>query len=516
MSEELIGLELSEKWVTLLWKRLMATRKQRLAALSEINDTILYSDPLELAKVYVEPYCQEVNPADRHDEDFFAAREHLFRKVSEFFKLRTFQQGNNQLFILSDAGMGKTSFLVMLKLLHLTAFWPGSYSCTLLKLGENSLATIREMPEKRRTVLLLDSLDEDTLAYGRSRERLLEILEASQTFHKVIITCRTQFFPSVDKDPLEYPGRVRIGSFVCPSKYISLFNDDQVDSYLRRRFPRRLFGSNRAKIVEAKKIVNRMASLRCRPMLLSFIEDLVNSPAVHGVGSEYTIYNSLVKSWLLREQSKTGHDSQILLRACAELAFKMQSRKLIKVPPDQLNELISQIECMGPLKEIDITGRSLINKNSAGEYRFSHYSIQEFLVVLYIFSFASIDSTQSIYPTDFIKKLIEQNKAQLRVRIEQEVLNHYRSIEVNPNPFQGVDELRFHGRAEVLSLIREVVPDLDDLNIVPYTNMLDIPTYLRRKVLVAKRNLPASPTPRSSDVRGSEDEGPETTNGRLD
>ena len=488
MADELIDLDLSEKWLSLLWNRLLSIRKKRLSALSEINDTILYRDPLELAKVYIEPFCQEVNPADRHDEDFFTAREPLFRKVSEFLKLRTFQQGNNQLFILSDAGMGKTSFLVMLKLLHLTSFWPKSYYCALLKLGENTLAAINKVPNKRNTVLLLDSLDEDPLAYGRSRERLLEILEASQTFCRVIITCRTQFFPSVDKDPLEYPGRIRIGSFVCPSKYLSLFNDDQVDGYLRKRFPKKFFRSNSHEINRARSIIDRMASLRCRPMLLSFIEDLVNSPAP-SVGSEYMIYNSLVHSWLLREQSKTGHNCLILLRACAELAFKMQSRKQIKITPEELNVLIKGIDYFKSLREIDITGRSLINKNSAGEYRFSHYSIQEFLVVLYIFNYSSIDSTQSIYPTDFIKKLIDQNKEQLKVKIEQDMFNHYKSIEATHNPFYSPEEYKFHGKAEILALIREVVPDLDDLNIIPYETDLDIPTFLRKKVSIMKDEL---------------------------
>jgi len=89
---------------------------------NQINDQILFSDPLELAKCYIEPHCQEINPADRLDDDFFVSKEPIFKKIEDFIKMQTFQQGNNQLFILSDAGMGKTSFLVMFKLLSLTSF----------------------------------------------------------------------------------------------------------------------------------------------------------------------------------------------------------------------------------------------------------------------------------------------------------------------------------------------------------------------------------------------------------
>jgi len=489
MGDNAVNLKLDEKWIHQLWGQLVTIRKKRNSALNEINDCITYSDPLDLAKVYVEPFCQEVNPADRHDEEFFTAREPLFRKIIEFLKLKTYQQGNNQLFVLSDAGMGKTSCLVMLKLLHLTSFWPKSYDCVLLKLGENSINIIREISDKRKTVLLLDSLDEDPMAYGRPRERLLEILNVSSQFSRVIITCRTQFFPSVEKDPLELPGRVRIEGFVCPSKYLSLFNDDQVEAYLQKRFPKKWFWRNNKSIDKAHVIINRMASLRCRPMLLSFIEDLVNSDVSYGVGSEYMIYDSLVRCWLIREQQKTGLSYMVLLKACSELAFKMQSEKKIKVTPDELVNLVTELEYLGPIKKLDITGRSLINKNSAGEFRFSHYSIQEFLVVLYMFNFAKIDEPKSIYPTDFIKNLIEQNKERLKTKIENEVINHYDSIESTSNPFLSVEEYKFHGKSEIMEIIKEAIPDLDDLEIEPFETDLDIPTFMRRKVSIATEEI---------------------------
>lgn len=69
--------------------------------------------------------------------------------------------GHTQLFILSDAGMGKTSLLLMLKLAHLFSFWPKRYNCLLLKLGPDTLERLRAHPNKGDTVLLLDALDED-------------------------------------------------------------------------------------------------------------------------------------------------------------------------------------------------------------------------------------------------------------------------------------------------------------------------------------------------------------------
>ena len=54
------------------------------------------------------------------------------------------------MFILSDAGMGKTSLLLMLKLMHLTCFWPQKYSCQLFKLGDDTLQRVRAFAEQRR------------------------------------------------------------------------------------------------------------------------------------------------------------------------------------------------------------------------------------------------------------------------------------------------------------------------------------------------------------------------------
>ncbi|WP_020481300.1 NACHT domain-containing protein [Methylomonas sp. MK1] len=482
MSEDIISLSLGEKWITALWKKLSSIKKTRESELNKINDEILFSDPLELAKVYIEPFCQEVNPADRHDEDFFISREPLFKKISEFLRLKTYQQGNNQLFILSDAGMGKTSFLVMLKLLHLTSFWPKGYHCVLEKLSENTLLKISDIENKRKTVLLLDSLDEDPSAHGRVRERLLDILSATKNFNRVIITCRTQFFPSVEKDPLELPGRIRIDNFICPSKYLSIFDDDQVNAYLDKRFPRRFLQKSSEKKEKANSIINRMTSLRCRPMLLSFIEDLVNSPKFWTVGSEYSIYNSLVENWLLREQTKADLNPKVLMHACAQLAFELQSKKAVKISSKDLDELIASLELLEMVKAIDIKGRSLLNKNSSGEYRFSHYSIQEFLVVFYIFNYARSSDSRSIYPTDFIKNLLEQNKSQLLIRLQDEGLRYHEEVEAWENNSVDIDQYIFHGKKEVSELIGELVSEIDELDIQPYESELDIPTFLRRQV----------------------------------
>jgi len=382
MTQELLSFSLSSKWIGTLWDALKRIRIKRKHELDEITDQITFSDPLEIAKYYIEPDCQEVNPADRHDEDFFTSREPILKKIDEFFRMRKFRHGDNQLIILSDAGVGKTSLLVMLKFLHLTSFWPSNYDCVLKKISKETVSEISNIESKRTTILLLDSLDEDQTAYGAIKERLLAILDATSEFFKVIITCRTQFFPDVECDPFELPGRIRIGGFVCPSKYISLFDDDKIGRYLQKRFDRHFFLKNN-KLDISSKIIKQMGSLRCRPMLLSYIDDLIDSPVIDIEGSEYIIYKSLVEAWLIREEAKTGVSAASLLDACERLALIMYNERITALPEDLLDSHISTFSDLKNIKNIDLKGRSLLNKNSEGAFRFAHYTFQEFLLCRY-------------------------------------------------------------------------------------------------------------------------------------
>ncbi len=100
-----------------------------------------------------------------------AIRLPLREKLNLFFKEeeRQIADGRNTLFILSDAGMGKSSFLMMLKLNHVLKLWPTDTEFVLHKLGESSIDFIKGIQGRHRTVLLLDALDEDPAAWGRHK-----------------------------------------------------------------------------------------------------------------------------------------------------------------------------------------------------------------------------------------------------------------------------------------------------------------------------------------------------------
>jgi uncharacterized protein YjbI with pentapeptide repeats len=392
--------EFAKKWIPQLFEALVKIRKERQTELSEIANT--FGDPIELAKYYVEPSCQQLNPID-YSEDENVVREPMFERLEAFISGEVSRRSNH-MFVLSDAGMGKTSLLVMLKLAHLTAFWPPSYTCVLLKLGPSTLDQVQALSDKRRTVLLLDALDEDPRAWKRVTARIDEILRATQTFRRVILTCRTQFF-SANDDPFNRRGQVEVGGFLCSVIYCSLFTDQQVRTYLQRRFPN--LYENPVWRDRVSSILSGMGFLRMRPMLLAHIEDLLESR--QAVWNEYTIFRALVDAWLMREQRKAENPppdfGKQLKKACRQVAVQMllTGRRYTTAQEQEIFDFVWQQE--SAYEGFSVGGRSLLNKDSDGNYRFSHFSIQEALIVEFLLGNPKSAKGKGIRVTDFMNKI---------------------------------------------------------------------------------------------------------------
>ena len=379
----------SMDWIKPLAKKLKAIRDDRIKEINRIADT--FGDPGPLARYYVEPKCQHHNPADYHEDEAAISyvKTPAFTTINDFLNREVaMRDGRTQLFILADAGMGKTSLLVMLKLTHLLAFWPSGYDCLLLKLGPDTLEAVRKHENKANTVLLLDALDEDPTAWGHIEQRLIELLHETTNFRRVLISCRTQFFPETGADPFGSPGRVTVGGFICPMLFLSLFDDRQVREYLSKRFPDpwhyELTGRRHTSWSDAEQLLTSMRSLRFRPLLLAYIDNLLE--ANRPQWDEYAIYEALTETWLLREVSKLAKQGikltkEDLWTSCTAVAVYLQSLGKRTLSQAELRDLVVGLPSIAHIEQFDFGGRSLMNRTSNHEYRFSHYSTQEFLVI---------------------------------------------------------------------------------------------------------------------------------------
>ncbi|OBU14252.1 effector protein PipB [Photobacterium aquimaris] len=422
-----ISTKVATKLLKVLIKVLKNSVDKRNNELVRIND--IFGNCEELAKFYIQPDCQQVNPADElEDETISSIRAGVFETINKFLNRDIVtRDGASQMFILADAGMGKTSLLMMVKLSHLMAFWPKNYQCKLLKLGATTLSDINDIENKSQTVLLLDSLDEDTQCkQGGTINRLTKILEATSCFYRVVITCRTQFFPETAGSAFNTMGKISFNNYDCPLVYLSLFTDEQVDEYLEKRYPRSLkFLFNQfynPKLYDAKQSIRSIGSLQFRPFLLSHVETLLES---HRQGAtEYELYKGLVDTWLNREVIKLRqhHDKNInkddLLKACIWLAETMQRQGRHTVALKHIQQLChcdshiilledSADRVIEGIDHIDIGTNSLLNRNSYGEFRFSHLSIREFLIVYGVELGILVDKGDPFHKTDNMIKFIK-------------------------------------------------------------------------------------------------------------
>ncbi len=423
------------EWVKPLWKQLDRISGERAEELDRLRKE--FFDPNLLKEIYVVPHLQDRNPADARQDDLIlgAARQSAFERINEIFQSKPplEKDGRHQIFILSDAGMGKTSLLLMIKLMNLTSFWPQEYSCQLFKLGDDTMQRVRELPNKGETFLLLDALDEDPQAWKRIKARLQELLVVSEDFRRVIISSRTQFFPEMETDSLGRPEIKVLFGWHCPVLYLSPFSDGQVQEFIEKKLPLTLkhrlcfqVGKIRQQRQKAAQLLEQMQDLRMRPMLLQHIDKLLKVETPQQGWNAYAVYQALINEWLdretrnfhrkrkewlawAREQNYTIErlpERKELFAACMKIAEWMQRRGERIISEEELQHLVLADQNIAWLEKFELGGRSLLNRNSERAFRFSHYTIQEFLVAYGIINNA-LAISEPVRPTDQLLRFLE-------------------------------------------------------------------------------------------------------------
>ncbi len=357
----------------------------------------------EAKKYFVETHCQDKAPHDHlelHEAPNSAVREPLIK-----YMFRAFRSESDRYFmILAGAGMGKTTFMINLFLKYRSQVNP-KYAIVLIPLGdpeanEEIIRLSKDKEKARNTILLLDAFDEDPLAQSNYEERLQNILNTTRFFRKLVLTCRTQFFPNEDAEDydIQIEKQGGFGSYRFLKKYVSPFTDDDVESFLKKRFP---FFKQRK---EARAIVDQSYSLMSRPLLLSWVHLLIESKEPFRQRSE--IYQTLCRKWVERESLKQlgslkesgrtpeyfrGQMWRFLMATARYTHRRERMRKGTKIPISNVKDIAIRLGI--ELKEIDVTSRSLLNRDPGGLFKFSHKSIYEYLAAKYEVDLA-IDSVR--------------------------------------------------------------------------------------------------------------------------
>jgi hypothetical protein len=316
--------------------------------------------------------------------------------------------------------MGKTTFLINFLIKSARPLRRRGIKLSLVALGDPKAAErVQKLaPDQRKdTVLLLDAFDEDPLALDDYKQRLEDLIFSVTEFPVVIITCRTQFFPSAADIPIatglkSYAPNPR--ETVFEPFFLAPFNRRDIRKYLRKRFRfPHLLRRHRARMV-----VRRTRHLMARPMLLAHVGILVNSKRTYTTAFE--IYGVMVEHWAKREAKKVNDPNLgMRLRAfssalAVNLWFNRKSRRGLQVSPAEIQDLADSKRIdLQALTQRDISSRSLLVRTADGQLKFAHKSILEYF--LSCAAFGNVERLKELQEGEY--ELVDQVRTFLRERL---------------------------------------------------------------------------------------------------
>lgn len=368
----------------------------------------------EAGKYYIKPKCSLNDPTHEYTRNKLSNGKSIKDLFLETEKFIAGDEYNKYLLVLADSGMGKTTYI-------LNFF---SYNKKLPKRQRHKIALIslsipaaeswiNKIDRPEDTVVFLDAFDEDTKAINNHNERMQELLKLGQNFKKLIITCRSQFFPSEEDIPRE-TNIPRIGPvFAGSSKkyqiqrlYLLPFTSDDVRRYVDKRYKR--FSQEQKD--RALNAISKIPSLSMRPMILAYIPELLKNSS--DATYSYELFELMVEGWLERESAWVDKHS---LRTFSEkLAVNIynnrKSRGAERISKDELHTL--SLKWGLNIEKWKLTGRSLLNRDVHNYYKFSHRSIMEYLYVVRIISgdVDCLNTELTDQMTVFISEIYKFNK----------------------------------------------------------------------------------------------------------
>lgn len=338
-------------------------------------------------RYYVRPKCSNLDPAQERElrHALFATREDLFGRIDYFLD---HDDSQRHLLILADSGMGKTAFTINYLVHNYQRNRGKRKQIALVHLGvKDADDLISKMPDQEHTIIILDALDEDVKAISDHRTRVEDLMLACRSFRKVIITCRTQFFPSDAEIPTE-TGVARLGPRGAGDKgiyefwklYLSPFDDKDVNSYINKHFP--LWQLEARK--KAHSMTKKIPMLSTRPMLLAHIPELIAANADIQYPSQ--LYEIMIDAWLIREKQWANKATlrEFSERLAVDIYLNRKTRGTERIPKEALPSLAEKWDIKVEIWKLQ--GRSLLNRDADGNYKFAHRSMME-----YLFAYRMVD-----------------------------------------------------------------------------------------------------------------------------
>jgi hypothetical protein len=387
-----------------------------------LNIAFLSYNTKESRQKYIQTRIQNEAPSNYEELEDSNVNSISENFIQKFLDAILIESNTRRLYcILADSGMGKSTALVNLFTSYINKYKQTTipFEIRILSLADdNVLDNINKIDNQQKTILLLDALDENIEAVENHNIFLAKLEKTFVNFRFVVITCRTQFFPSEQeqlkqskliKEDGETKGFAAYNTF-----YVSPFNDEEISQYLNRVFGKRNF---RKETIERRKRADEIIenpkcrSLIVRPMILAHIEQLAKDDRDYHMAID--IYDAMVDYWLNREvgrMAETQKESrkELLRKLSSELAQDIfnnrTERRGYYINKDDFETFLNSRDLSNDT--LHFRERSLLNRDGAGLVKFSHKSFLEYFLAQNYFNDASaIDDLSGM---DFLKVLYDE------------------------------------------------------------------------------------------------------------
>ncbi|WP_205882462.1 NACHT domain-containing protein [Limnobacter profundi] len=398
-TQNLIGLDKGElllKWsflsglfglvvaiIGVYYARASVRQSTKLEEVQQVRFGFTYIDREECGialQHYIEPDCSSVDPSC---EDDLRALIPSRQSVRHFFEgVLSPQSKYKHIIVLAETGMGKTSLLYNLLWQNYKLRPSKRRQILYIPLGRPGvLDKISGVKDKTETILLLDAFDEDTEAILDHHERMVSLMKAAGDFKRVVITCRTQFFTRDEEIPKE-SGVVKIapreagdaGVYLIYKTYLAPFDRAQIKKWIRKRFGiLRVFAR-----YQASSLIEKIPELAVRPFLLTALPDLIRDR--EKVDNIFELYGYMLKKWFEREARwiEPSKLEEFSHNVAVDIYVNREKRKAERLPFEELQQ---HFNVSVPADGWKFKSRSLLNRDSEGNFKFAHRSIMEYVFV---------------------------------------------------------------------------------------------------------------------------------------
>lgn len=359
-------------------------RRNQMSKLGEIAD----KEKIKLikSKKYIPTMGQYEPPHDGENAFISSERFSLLDKMLKDLG-STDYSSKKRYIIMGGSGMGKSTFLAALlyKYINKRLLRKSPFPIYVKSLGNpRVIDQIREIKDDNvyRSVLLLDALDENIHASSDLIQFMNELEGETNEFSTVIITCRTQFYEDAESEPhvwsIPNSGASKDRVIKYNRIYISPFTDQEVDTFLNERY-----GDSVENYAKARIIANQSTDVMLRPMILSFMDDLLDLNDIDSIKT-VEIYYKIIDKWFERECEIKNIEKLKLLSFSKKLAVYMYNQWLMS--QDLYLSVFQYNQFVGDNGFVDdpysYKERSLINRTSKGDIKFSHRSFWEFFLAI--------------------------------------------------------------------------------------------------------------------------------------